>query len=146
MGLRIVRLASAALLLYAATVFAQESPKEDLYNFLSGKYLLIGQRPDSKTTYAGSVLLKNSRDSLEVSRTMNGMLTRGTGRITEATADKVQVLEVRFTDGKLGYVATYMIHSDLDNYGRLTGYLYLQDGTTKSPGLEALFIDHRALD
>jgi len=40
------------------------------------------------------------------------------------------------------YEATYLIDSDLDNYGRLTGYLYIKGTETKKPGLEALFIDH----
>jgi len=30
----------------------------------------------------------------------------------------------------------------LDNYGRLTGYVYLNDGGTTTPWLEALFSDH----
>jgi hypothetical protein len=42
------------------------------------------------------------------------------------------------------YEATYLINSDLDNYARLSGYLYLIQGGTKVAGLEALFIDHQA--
>ena len=40
------------------------------------------------------------------------------------------------------YEATYFFNSDLDNYARLLGYLYVIQGGTKEPGLEALFIDH----
>ena len=36
--------------------------------------------------------------------------------------------------------------NNLDNYGRLSCYLYLQKGGTKIPGLEALFIDRNAGD
>ena len=43
------------------------------------------------------------------------------------------------------YEATYFFNSDLDNYARLLGYLYVIQGGTKEPGLEALFIDHQTL-
>ena len=49
------------------------------------------------------------------------------------------MLKVTFTESGKLYEATYLIHSDLDNYGRLTGYTYLQNQTTKKAGLEALF-------
>ncbi len=64
------------------------------------------------------------------------------GKIDVVTADKIKVLRVTFTENKKEYEATYLIDSDLDNYGRLTGYIYLKAGGTKSPGLEALFSDH----
>jgi hypothetical protein len=67
------------------------------------------------------------------------------GKIEAATADKIKVLRIRFIDENKNYEATYLINSDLDNYARLSGFLYLIQGETKVPGLEALFIDHQAL-
>ena len=111
-----------------------------LYNFLEGSYELIGRFPDSNMTYTGKVVLKKSGDYLEVIRTIKNKVIKGTGKIETATADKIKVLRIRFIDENKNYEGTYLIHSDLDNYARLTGYLYLKEGGTKEPGLEALFI------
>ena len=40
------------------------------------------------------------------------------------------------------YEITYLWRSDLDNYARLSGYLYQPGEKTDSPGMEALFRDH----
>jgi hypothetical protein len=48
---------------------------------------------------------------------------------------------VTFSHRNRDYEATYLIHADLDNYARLTGYLFQASGKTVKPGLEALFID-----
>ncbi len=111
-----------------------------LYNFLEGSYELIGRFPDSNMTYTGKVVLKKSGDYLEVIRTIKDKVIKGTGKIETATADKIKVLRIRFIDENKSYEGTYLIDSDLDNYARLTGYLYLKEGGTKEPGLEALFI------
>jgi len=114
-----------------------------LYGFLQGHYSLVGKFPDSNRTYAGKVILRKSGQGLEVIRKIKGKEVRGTGKIETATADRVKVLRVRFVDAGKNYEATYLIHSDLDNYARLTGYLYLKKGGSRKPGLEALFIDHQ---
>jgi|GEM_PF-935390 len=126
-------------------VWAQEQKSgEDLdllYSFLQGHYSLLVRLPDSNKTYAGKVVLQKKGESLEVIRRINGKEIRGTGKIETATADRVKVLRVRFVDSGKNYEATYLIHSDLDNYARLTGYLYLKKARTTKPGLEALFMD-----
>ncbi|MBW2094575.1 MAG: hypothetical protein JRI80_06770 [Deltaproteobacteria bacterium] len=115
-----------------------------LYGFLQGQYSLVGESPESKKTYAGKVILRKSAEGLEVIRKIKGKEIRGTGKIETATADRIKVLRVRFVEGGKNYEATYLIHSDLDNYARLTGYLYLKEGGTTKPGLEALFIDQQS--
>lgn len=119
----------------------QDSDTVFLYGFLEGRYHLIGKAPDSDTTYSGTVVLERSADHLRVARTIHGKTIENTGIIATATADKIKVLRVEFTRNHQLYEATYLIHSDLDNYARLTGYLYLKNGKTEPPGLEALFID-----
>ena len=122
------------------------SKNEFLYQFLQGTYELIGRVPDSSKTYTGKVVLRKSDDYFEVIRRIEGKEIKGTGKIETATADKIKILRIRFTDENTSYEATYLIDSDLDNYGRLTGYLYIKEEGTKIPGLEALFIDNQALE
>ena len=119
---------------------------EFLYGFLEGPYHLIGRLPDSHKTYTGKVVLRRRDNQLEVIRRIKGKEIKGIGTIETATADKIKVLRIRFTDENTSYEASYLIDSDLDNYGRLTGYLHLQEGGTRIPGLEALFIDHQSLE
>ena len=119
---------------------------EFLYGFLEGPYYLIGRLPDSHKTYTGKVVLTRRDDHLEVIRRIEGKEIRGVGTIVTATPDKIKILRIRFTEENTSYEASYCIDSDLDNYGRLTGYLYLQEGGTRIPGLEALFIDHQTLE
>ena len=111
-----------------------------LNSFLMGSYELIGRLPDSDMTYTGKVVLKKSGDDFEVTRVVKNKVIKGTGKIETAAADKIKVLRIRFIDENKSYEGTYLIDSDLDNYARLTGYVYLQGGGTKAPGLEALFV------
>lgn len=122
------------------------SKHEFLYQFLQGTYDLIGRVPDSNKTYTGKVVPRKSDDYFDVIRRIEGKEIKGTGEIETATADETRILRVRFVEGNKSHQATYLIGSDLDNYGRMAGYLYLKEGGTKVPGLEALFIDHQALE
>jgi hypothetical protein len=137
------------LAIFISPVWAQSrsnSGEEDsLYAFLEGTYHLIGRLPDSYKTYTGKVVLTKMDDALQVVRVINGKEIKAVGKIETATADKTKVLRIRFTDAKKNYEATYLINSDLDNYARLSGYLYVIQGGTKAPGLEALFIDYHPL-
>ncbi|MEW6601823.1 MAG: hypothetical protein AB1499_12700 [Nitrospirota bacterium] len=133
------------LLLFLSAIVSAESKeeKEELYyGILAGSYDVIGRYPDSSLTYTGKIILKNSGEVFEVIRNINDKTIKGTGKIETASADRTKVLRVRFTENNKAYEATYIIGMDLDNYGRLTGYIYLKDGDTKQAGLEALFSDH----
>lgn len=120
---------------------AQENENDFLFTFLPGFYQVIGRLPDSNVLYDGNVEIERTGDSLKVVRKIAGKETSAVGRIETATADKVKVLRVRFTENDKRYEITYLIHSDLDNYARMTGYVYLKNGSTQKPGIEALFID-----
>ncbi len=122
---------------------ATEAPRkapdvEFLLGFLAGDYRLIGQAPDSGATYSGRVTLRARRGAFEVIRTVARVSTQGTAAI-ETSGEGNAVLRMRFASAGISYEATYLWRSDLDNFPRLTGYLYRAEGRTKSPGLEALF-------
>ncbi len=144
---RVIAGAIVVMAMLAVAAWAQDAAEdmESLYQFLAGKYEIIGRQPDSNVTYTGSGVLNANKHGLEVLRTLNGKTLKGTGRIEFATPDKIKVLRIRFEDGSQKYEGTFMIGSDLDNYARLTGCLYLQTGKTQRLGLEAWFIGQSAL-
>ena len=138
-------LIAVLMLVTLSSAFAEENESEFLYGFLEGTYEVVGRWPNSDETYSGKVILSRNGGHLKVVRMIHGKEGQGTGNIETATADRVKVLRIHFSQGVKKYKATYLINSDLDNYGRLTGHVYLQHGKTKRPGLEALFRDHEAL-
>lgn len=112
-----------------------------LYGFLAGTYRVVGQEIDSDATYGGTVVFEGRQDHLAVTREIRGETTRGTGRIEHALGpDAVAVLRVRFTRGGQAFEITYLVHGDLDNYARLSGFVYRPGAPTARPGLEALFV------
>ena len=128
------------LMLSAATTRAAEKKPdaEFLLGFLAGNYRLIGQKPDSGATYSGRLTLQQRGRAFHFTRTINRVTTEGTASI-ETTSEGSAVLRMRFPFDGVEHEATYLWQSDLDNYPRLTGYVYRLKGATKSPGLEALF-------
>ncbi len=139
---------TTVLALVSSVVCAQAKDfgDEPLHDFLCGSYQVIGRLPDSDQLYSGKVEFKPSGNQLEVVRLIGEHRMKGIGRIETATPDKIKVLRVHFRSRDKDYEATYVIGSDLDNYGRLTGYVYFKDGGTKKPGLEALFIEHKGVE
>jgi len=111
---------------------------EDRYAFLVGNYELIGRRADSEKTYAGMMSIAYDGKQCTVTRTIGGKAISGTGDIRSAIHGEARVFHIAFTDGGKQFEATYLMHVDLDNYARLSGYVYTKD--TRKPGLEALFI------
>jgi hypothetical protein len=118
---------------------------DDLLDYFTGSYRLIGKELDSEKPFIGRVVIKRKEKQLQVLRTVNGITSEGVGRIEFASLGESRVLRIRFTSGNNKFEGTYLFHSDLDNYARITGYLYKIDPktgvpiNTKNPGLEALF-------
>ena len=118
---------------------------DDLLGFLTGSYRLVGKELDSNKPFVGRVIINLKGKQLQVLRTVNGITTEGVGRIEMAAPESSRVLRIRFSSGNSKFEGTYLFHSDLDNYARITGYLYKIDPKTgipidtKNPGLEALF-------
>ena len=109
-----------------------------LLEFLAGDYRLVGQQPDSGAPYVGKISFREHKGQFEVIRSIGDTTVHGTGNI-ETAGEGTPVLKCRFTIASIGYEATYLWRSDMDNYPRLTGYVYRKQGEAKSPGFEALF-------
>lgn len=113
---------------------------ESTAGFLVGNYFLVGKKPDSEATYSGRVVLTQHGDKFDVTRMINGQTVHGTAFFETATPDKIPVLRMRFQFEGETCEATYLWQGDLDNYARLTGYVYSPTkNKTKLPGLEVLF-------
>ncbi|MDR3553269.1 MAG: hypothetical protein P4L55_00805 [Syntrophobacteraceae bacterium] len=122
--------------------WARSAGSDPLYDFLEGHYEIIGRWPDSNRTFTGKIVLRKSHDHLKVIRMIGGRKIEGSGTIETATMGEAKVLRIIFVQKDRTYEGTYVIGSDLDNYGRLSGHVYLKNGGTKRPGLEAFFVDH----
>lgn len=112
-----------------------------LYDFLAGRYQLVGKGPAGAAAYAGRVTLARAGSGLVVTREIGGRSVTGSARV-ETAGEGVEVLRMRFAEAGVEYEETCLIGSDLDNYARLTCHLYRPGVRTGAPGLEALFIDH----
>jgi len=118
--------------------------KKDLpeLDFFVGRYEVAGRYPDAQKTYAGTVVITRDGDALVVRREIGGRKISGRGVLKKALCcDDVYALSVVFTDGGIDYECSYLIQSDLDNYPRLSGYVYRKDGKTKQAGIEVLFAE-----
>ena len=109
-----------------------------------GQYILIGKALDSEATFSGKVVIEESGDGFTVKRTVDGRDIVGHGAIETALNGDAEVLRIRFRDNGLDYEETCMVGSDLDNYARISCYLYRPGTHTTNPGLEVLFHDHAA--
>lgn len=110
-------------------------------DFMQGRYDAVGRFPESAKTYSGKVTLEVVGDSMKVTRVIGGKTIVGWGKLETATADKIPVFRVRFTDQGKKWEITYQVHTDMNNYARLTGYVYPPGTFTETPGLEALFAE-----
>jgi hypothetical protein len=131
------------LILSPFMVFADdESNHEFLYDYLSGTYIVIGKELESEKTYSGKIIFESKKDHIIVTRIIDGESIQGIGKIEHTRLDKDNVLRVRFKKEGKAFEITYLWRPDLDNYARLSGYIYQPGKRTLRPGLEALFIDH----
>ncbi len=118
----------------AGRVFAGAPDTAFLLGFLAGDYRVVGQDPNSGAAYAGRISLREHDGKLEATRTVGGVSMHGTATL-DTTAERTTVLRLRFALAGVEYEGTYLWRSDLDNYPRLTGYVYRSHGPTDSPGL-----------
>lgn len=107
--------------------------------YLEGKYILIGKKPDSQETFTGTVTLKRNKDHLEVTRVVNGHTLHGVATFHAISPDQLVVLTMRFLGESSNLAGTYLYSNDTNNYPRLTGYFGETNKNEKMSGLEALF-------
>ena len=128
------------MLVFCAAPSVCGAKDKDLSGFLNATYGLIGKKPGSSHTYCGAVTIKPHGETIEVIRCIGSSRITGKGSIISITSDRIPNLKVRWHEGKDDYEALYMIHSDADNYARLSGpYVRLNDETKF--GWELLYID-----
>ena len=133
-------LLTAIMALMFTTGAAGQTREQHLEGYIQGTYLLIGKHLDSTDTYHGEVSISKSESGLSVTRTISGTVTPGTATIAHATADHTPVLRMHFREDGKDYEETCIAANDLDNYARITCYLYIPGTKTMNPGLEAFFI------
>ena len=118
----------------------QDNTEEFLSSFVQGSYEIIGRWPESDSLYAGQGIIRSEKGQLQVIRIFKGQTINAKARIEKAAMAETWVLRAQFSVNGVIYEATYLIHGDLDNYARLSGYIYRKGKHTKKPGLEAWFI------
>lgn len=138
-------------LMAVSACLAQE--EDPLVAFVQGTYDVVGRKALSNSTYSGRLTVKAKADGkLEIVRSILGEAhVTGSGRI-ESAVDGVKVLKIGFRQENTVYEGTFLIHSDLDNFGRLSGYVYPTERyegkilkpmkQVDKPGIEAWFIAH----
>lgn len=113
---------------------------ESLAAIMAGEYVVVGKHPESDETYLGRIVLQQNGKGFDVTRTIAGHIAKGTASFeTAGGSDHIPVLRMRFVEDGKELEGTYQWKSDLDNYFRLTGYVYALKELTENPGLEALF-------
>lgn len=121
----------------------EEDEQMSTLGFLAGDYILIGRRIGSHETYTGSIrFIYNEKDRcLDMKRTIAGQTVSGTARIVPVLAGDAQALRLSYIEKGIEYEGTFLWRGDLDNYGRLSGFIYIKGTNPDLPGLEAYFID-----
>ncbi len=110
-------------------------------DFLVGSYELIGREPNDGRSYYGKMIIQRKDNVLVIKKIINGKTINGVGYLRNALCcDSVKTLIIEYSISGIEYESSYLIDTDLDNYARMTGYVYRKKGDTKKPGLEALFI------
>jgi len=119
----------------ASAVDPEEAPHWD---FVPGRYQLIGRQPDSLKTYTGTARIERVSKQLRLIRQINGKQSRIFGVIRRADPGEAYVLSFKWNEhGPMEMVC--LIGSDLDNYARLTCHWGKAGNPHKQPGMEAYF-------
>ena len=130
-----------SLIALSTTAWAGDGVPAFMYDSLAGVYTVVGKAPGGDRTYSGTAVVESKGDHIIVKRLIDGESTAGIGKIEPAGADRVNVVRVRFQQKGTPFEITYLLVYDLDNYARLSGYVYPVGKKTVKPGLETLFID-----
>ena len=117
---------------------AEDGAIHEIERFVEGNYTLLGKAIASRKTYLGEISIERKTEGLEVTRRIEGSAVKGTAFVAHATPDKVPVLRIRFMEKGKQLEETCLVDGDLDNYARLTCYLYFTEEDVREPGMEAM--------
>lgn len=130
-----------ALILFLFTLTCRGDDEwESDYPLIAGHYEVIGRRCESGKLFAGTITIKEATQNVFiVTRTIDGKAIVGSGKVGFATPDKIPVFRIRFVENGLDMEGTFIWRGDLDNDGRVSGYVFNKGHQGKRPGVEALF-------
>jgi hypothetical protein len=136
---RILPLALLALAcLPTPSVFAADDDESPLWDFVPGRYMLIGRHPDSQATYTGTAKIERVGKALRLTRTIAGRQERIFGTVRRADPGEAWVLAFKWGN-KQPMEMVCLIGTDLDNYARLTCHWGKARNPHTQPGMEAYF-------
>ncbi len=137
-----MRLITLFLVLFIPTIASAED--DFLRDFFAGEYLLLGKALDSNKTYTGKVSIYRDGNALKLKKIINGQTTIANVVLESTLGGDSKVLRIRYQQAGVNYEQTCLWQSDLDNYARISCYLYQPGTDTRDPGLEVLFYDRQA--
>jgi hypothetical protein len=133
-----VRLLVTASLLLATPSYGAEENELPQWNFVPGRFQLIGRHPDSQVTYTGTAQIDRVGRQLRLSRTIAGKQSRVFGVVRRADPGEAYVLAFKWGKQRPMEMVC-LIGTDLDNYARLTCHWGQAGNPHQQPGLEAYF-------
>ena len=141
-----LHIAGIAIALLVFPAYGDDDPEghQSQLGYLSASYILIGKKLDSDDTFLGRMVLAQNGSRLEGYREIEGVRVAVSGTIKHPRCcESTHVLRLRFAEGDHQLEGTYLWRGDLDNYARISGYVYERGTSTMWPGMEVLFRDHR---
>lgn len=123
-------------------VFAKDVEyRKNTYNFLIGNYLIVGKYYKSNITYYGKATIAINGDNLKITKYINKQRMNAVGKIERALFADTDVLRMHFMEHQQPREGTCLFQGDLDNYARISCYIYPPHSDTSDPGLEVWFIN-----
>lgn len=131
----------------AQTLASKSAPsildiREKSLAWLPGRFIVVGQEPDSGRTYHGSVSVTRQGERLLIQKNIQGELISGTGTIV--FEPETPVLEVAYRVGSHTITAGYEFRSGDQDQPRASGWVSPVDGDLAHRnrlGLEAWYYD-----
>lgn len=118
---------------------AENAKTEFLQMFVVGNYDIVGKAKNPEKAYYGKVNITVDNKQLLVKRHINGKEIIGKGNIETAAGGDVNVLRIRYLENNQNIEQTCLVHSDLNNYARISCYVYEEKNTAGNLGMEAWF-------
>lgn len=111
-----------------------------LLDFVVGNYGVVGKEPGG-TTYSGTATITRCGNKLKIVHCIGGARRSGEGSIVPVTGDRIPNVIYHRSEGPRKYKGRYEIHTDIDNYARLSGPYVLSGADETVWGWEMLYMD-----